>query len=98
MAEVSHRGVKYSVTQKVSELRGNHILELIHKAHKISFFVGNNLKKRNRKRYLVCGGSCPLSLGLSLAAQIRKIVCHFTENFIGGRTLSQVASLSKESK
>jgi hypothetical protein len=46
--EVSHLGVKYSVTQKVSELRGNHIRELIHKHLKFTFDV----KIKNKSKVL----------------------------------------------
>jgi hypothetical protein len=44
--EVSHLGVKYSVTQKVSELRGDHIRELIHKALKFTFDVKIKIKSK----------------------------------------------------
>lgn len=45
--EVSHLGVKYSGTQKVSELKGDHIRELIHKALKFQMWIEKfNMKSK----------------------------------------------------
>lgn len=48
MIEVSHLGVKYSVSQKDSELKGDHIRESIHKALKFTFDV----KIKNKSKVL----------------------------------------------
>jgi len=55
-------------------------------------------KNNNRKCRLVKSGSCPHSLGLSLAIQIRKILSDSSEKFIGCRSPNQVANLGKQSK